>query len=181
MSIAPEQVEAPARDAVLFRSSPARTFVTVYVVLLLSYLLVSPLVGLVAGGTGDPWWVTALEAAVIGAVAAGGYALSGRGALTTWIRVSSGGLELAAQGSDPILLDWADVAAVEVRRDGLRTVLDVVPVDLDSVHPVQGPHAGWPTMTDTPDGTAFTADLSRLWPSPRALRRELARRLGRPV
>jgi len=27
MSIAPEQVEAPARDAVLFRSSPARTFV----------------------------------------------------------------------------------------------------------------------------------------------------------
>jgi hypothetical protein len=54
----------------------------------------------------------------------------------------------------------------------------VTPVDLDSVHPVeQGETAGWPTMTETAYGPAFTADLTQIWPGPRSLRRELIRRM----
>jgi hypothetical protein len=178
MSIAPEQVEAPARDAVLFRSSPLRTFAAVFVILLVSYVAVSPLVALIVGDTGPSWGSTVLQAVVIGAVVAGVYAYSSRAALDTWVRVSAAGLELAAQGSDPILLDWPDIASVVVRRVGLRTILDVTPVDMDSVHPVQDEGPGWPALEVTDDGqVAFAADLSELWPGPRRLRRELARRL----
>jgi hypothetical protein len=177
MPLAPEEVEAPAGDTTLFRSSPARTFVAVFAVLMLSYLVVSPIVGRLARDTGDPWWVTALQAVVVGGAVAAFYSLSARAALTTWVRVSAGGLELAAQGSDPVMLAWEDVAAVTVRRSGLRTVLEVTPVDMDRVHPVQGSGAGWPTQTVTSRGPAFVADLSQIWPGPRALRRELTRRL----
>jgi len=172
MSIAPEQVKAPAADAVLFRSSPVRTFVAVFLLLMISFGAVSPIVALSVGGTGNPWWRTALEAGTIGVLAAGGYAWSTRGSITTWVRCSSGGLEVAAQGSDPILLAWADVASVVVRRVGMRSMLEVTPIDPDRVHPVAGDE-GWPPMT----GEAFTADLTEIWPGPRALRRELARRL----
>ncbi|MGX6602416.1 hypothetical protein ACWKSP_09820 [Micromonosporaceae bacterium Da 78-11] len=176
MSIAPEQVEAPARDTVLFRSSPARTFLAVFLILMISFAATSPIVALFADETAR-WGSSTLQAAVIAALAAGAYAYSTRAALATWVRVSAGGLELAAQGSDPILLAWPDIASVVVRRVGLRTVLDVLPVDLDSVHPVQGEGPGWPTLTETELGTAFTADLSEVWPGPRRLRRELARRM----
>jgi hypothetical protein len=177
MPIAPEQVAAPARDAVLFRSSPMRTFAALFALMMISFAAVSPIVALIVGGTGDPWWQTGLQAALIGALASAAYAYSTRASLTTWVRVSSGGLELAAQESDPILLAWPDIAAVRVRRVGLRNVLDVVPVDLDRVHPVQDEAVGGPAMTETPDGPAFTADLSEVWPGPRRLRRELARHL----
>jgi hypothetical protein len=177
MSIAPEQVQAPATDAVLFRSSPVRTFVIVLLLLMLSFGLVSPIVALIAGGTGNPWWHTALQAGVISTLAAGCYSWSIRASLTTWIRVSSGGLELAAQGSDPVLLDWPDVAKVEVRRAGMRSVLEVTPVAMDRVHPVDDPEAGEPAMSETAAAPAYTADLTELWPGPRALRRELARHL----
>jgi hypothetical protein len=177
MSIAPEQVEAPATDAVLFRSSPWRTFIAIFALLMISFGAVSPIVALMAGGTGNPWWQTAVQAAAISILAAGGYAWSTRGALKTWVRISSGGLELAAQDSDPILLAWPDIAHVTVRRQGIRSVLEVTPVDLDRVHPVQGEGPGGPAMTETGGGTAFTADLTEVWPGPRALRRELARHL----
>jgi hypothetical protein len=177
MSIAPEQVAVPATDAVLFRSSPLRTFVVVFALLMLSFGLVSPIVALVVGGTGNRWWHTAVQAGAISMLAAGCFAWSTRGALKTWVRISSGGLELAAQGSDPILLTWPDIAAVVVRRSGLRTVLEVTPVDLDRVHPVQDEGAGGPPMSETGGGPTFTADLSEIWPGPRALRRELARRM----
>ncbi|BCY14937.1 hypothetical protein [Actinoplanes sp. L3-i22] len=177
MPIAPEEVEAPAVDTMLFRSSPARTFVAVFAVLMLSYLVVSPVVGRLARDTGDPWWVTTAQAVIVGGAVAAFYSLSARAALSTWVRVSTGGLELAAQGSDPIMLAWADVAAVTVRRSGLRTVLEVTPVDMDTVHPLQDAGEGWPAQTVTPRGPAFVADLTQIWPSPRALRRELTRRL----
>ena len=178
MSITPDEVAAPADDAVLFRSSPWRTFVAVFLALLVAYLAVSPLVALTLE-TDDPWWLTLLQGGVIGAMVAGAVGVSARSSLSTWVRVSRAGLELAAQGSDPVLLSWADIAHVTVRRQGARTVLEVTPVDLDSVHPVDGPGPGWPALTETPHGTAFTADLSQLWPGPRALRRELTRRLHR--
>jgi hypothetical protein len=162
---------------VLFRSSPWRTFAAVFALLMISFAAVSPLAALAAGGTGKHWWQTALEAAAISALAAGAYAWSTRGGLKTWIRISSGGLELAAQDSDPILLAWPDIAHITVRRQGLRSVLEVTPVDLDRVHPVQDEGPGGPAMTETKDGPAFTADLSELWPGPRALRRALAKRL----
>jgi hypothetical protein len=177
MSIEPEQVTAPAADTVLFRSSPWRTFAAVFALLMVSFVAVSPIVALLSGGTGNPWWQTALQAGAISVVAGGLYAWSTRGALKTWIRTSSGGLEVAAQDSDPILLAWPDIAHVQVRRQGMRSVLEVTPLDLDRVHPVQGDGPGGPAMTETDDGPAFTADLSDVWPGPRALRRELARHL----
>ena len=177
MSIAPERVQAPATDAVLFRSAPWRTFIVVFALLMISFGAVSPIAAAALGGTGNPWWQTGLQAGVISVLAAGCYAWSTRGALKTWVRISSGGLELAAQDSDPILLAWTDIAHVTVRRQGLRSVLEVRPIDLDRVHPVQDEQTGGPAMTETVEGIAFTADLSDLWPGPRALRRELARRL----
>ncbi|MBL7254865.1 hypothetical protein [Paractinoplanes lichenicola] len=178
MPIAPEQVEAPARDAVLFKSSPVRTFLALFVLLMLSFALVAPLAALLgAGGAGYRWWQTALQAAVVAGLAAGAYTYSTRGSLTTWVRVSAGGLELAAQDSDPILLDWADIKHVTVRREGFKNLLEVTPVDLDVVHPVQDEQVGPPALAETVDGQSFTADLSEIWPSPRRLRRELAKYL----
>ena len=181
MSIPPADVEPPADDAVLFRSSPWRTFALISLVLLLAYVGVSPLVALFLDAPDDPWWSTLAQGAVVAVVVAGAYALSARSALSTWVRASSGGLELAAQGSDPVLLAWPDIDHLVVRRDGLRTVLDVTPVDLDRVHPVSEEDEGWPTLRDDdadPEGRpAFTADLTQVWPGPRALRRELTRHL----
>ncbi|GAA2640709.1 hypothetical protein [Paractinoplanes durhamensis] len=177
MSIAPEQVEAPATDAVLFRSSPIRTFIAVFLLLMVSFAAVSPIMALAVGGTGNPWWQSFLQAGVISVVAAGAYAWSTRGSLKTWVRISSGGLELAAQDSDPILLAWPDIETVVVRRSGLRSVLEVTPVDLDRVHPVDDEGPGGPAMTETSDGPAFTADLSEVWPGPRALKRALAQHM----
>ncbi len=176
MSIAPEQVLPPARDTVLFRSSPARTFLAVFAVVTVSFLAAAPIVAVVARHT-DSWWANVVQAVVIAGLAAGGYAYCTRAALATWVRVSAGGLELAAQGSDPILLAWADVSSVVLRQDGIRTVLEVWPVDWDSVHPVAADGPGWPTMIRTVQGAAFTADLSEVWPGPRTLRRELAERM----
>lgn len=181
MSIPPDEVEAPADDAVLFRSSPGRTFALLAGTLLVAYVAVSPVVAYLIGAPDEPWWSTVAQGAVIATVVAGAYALTSRSALSTWVRASSGGLELAAQGSDPVLLAWPDIDHVVVRRDGLRTVLDVTPVDLDRVHPVSETDEGWPAIRDDdadPQGRpAFTADLTQVWPGPRALRRELARRM----
>ena len=177
MSLTPEEVAAPADDAVVFRSSPVRMFVAVFLVLVVAYLAVSPLVGMLLNSADDPWWRTALQAVVLGALVAGAVTLSARSSLTTWVRVSRAGLELAAQGSDPVLLAWPDIKHVVVRRVGARTVLEVTPVGLDRVHPVDEEGPGWPAMAETPAGTAFTADLTQIWPGPRALRRELTRRL----
>ena len=173
MSVAPEDVEAPADDTILFRSSPARTFAAMLVVIVIAYLAVSPLVRMVLADADDPWWLTLIQAGVIGVLVAGAFAFSARSSLSTWVRVSSAGLELAAQGSDPVWLAWADIQHVVVRRSGARTILEVTPVDLDRVHDVEGEEAGGPAM----DGTAFTADLSQLWPGPRRLRREIEKRM----
>ena len=181
MSIPPDEVEAPAADAVLFRSSPWRTFALVAGTLLVAYAGVTPLVARVLGAADGPWWSTLTQGAVVAVLVAGAYALTSRSALSTWVRASAGGLELAAQGSDPVLLAWPDIDHVVIRRDGLRTVLDVTPVDLDRVHPVSTEDEGWPAIRDDeadPLGRpAFTADLTQVWPGPRALRRELTRRM----
>jgi hypothetical protein len=175
MSIAPEEVAAPADDAVLFRSSPVRTFLAVAAVIMVAYLAVSPLVRVLIHSADDPWWLTPAQAAVIGGLVAGAFAFSARSSLRTWVRVSAAGLELAAQGSDPVWLAWPDIAHIVVRREGARTVLEVTPENLDVVHPVDNAGPGGPAMAETASGTAFTADLTQLWPGPRALRREIAR------
>ena len=177
--MAPEQVQAPAGDAVLFRSSPFRTGAALFGALATTYLAVAALGNLVRGDPEEPWWSTMLQAVIVSATVAGVYLVTARSSLATWVRVSDGGLELAAQGSDPVLLAWPDIAEATVRRSGLRTVLEVTPVDLDRVHPVQDAGEGWPPLSETRTGPVFTADLSQVWPGPRALRRELARRLAR--
>jgi hypothetical protein len=179
MSMAPEQVQAPAGDAVLFRSSPPRTGLALFVVLVVTYVAVAALGDLGLGDPAEPWWSTLLQAIIVSAAVAGVYLVTARSTLATWVRVSDGGLEVAAQGSDPVLLAWPDIADAVVRRSGLRTVLVITPVDLDRVHPVQDEGEGWPPLAETRGGPAFTADLTQVWPGPRALRRELARRLGR--
>src|SRR5919112_1335323 len=113
MSVEPEEIEAPARDAVVFRSSPLRTFAVMFAVIVVAHLAVAPLVPLIVGGDG-PWWSAPAQAAVIGSLVAGAVALSARSSITTWVRVSAAGLELAAQGSDPVLLDWQDITHVVV-------------------------------------------------------------------
>lgn len=173
MSVSPEDVEAPAADAIVFKSSPVRTFLVMAAALVVSYLAVSPLVELLLGAEHDPWWLTLVQGLVIGGLVAGAFAFSARSSLRTWVRVSSAGLELAAQGSDPVWLAWSDIEHVVVRRSGPRIVLEVTPVDEDRVHPVEDSATGWPAM----DGRAFIADLTQLWPGPRKLRRELERRL----
>jgi hypothetical protein len=177
MSIEPEEIEAPARDAVVFHSSPLRTFAAMVAVIVVAYLAAAPLVRLVVGNDDGPWWSAPLQAVVVGLLVASAVALSARSSITTWVRVSAAGLELAAQGSDPVLLDWDDIEHVVVRRAGLRILLEVTPVDLDRVHPVDGAGPGWPAMTETADGPAFIADLTQIWPGPRVLRRELLRRM----
>jgi hypothetical protein len=177
MSIAPEEVAAPATDAVLFRSSPVRLFGLMFAILAVTCLITAPLVSLVTGDAGDPWWSTVVQAVVIATLVAGAYVISARSALHTWIRISDGGLELAAQDSDPVWLAWDDIEAVTIHRSGVRTVFEVVPTEFDRVHPVQDGGPGWPTLTETASGTAFLADLTQVWPGPRALRRELAHRM----
>ena len=177
MSVAPEQVQAPAGDAMLFRSSPPRTGAVLFVVLMVTYLAVAVLGDVILGDPAGPWWPTLLQAILLSAGVAGLYLVTARSTLATWVRVSDGGIEVAAQGSDPVLLAWTDVAGAAIRRSGLRTVLEVTPLDLDRVHPVQDEGAGWPPLAETPTGPAFTADLTQVWPGPRTLRRELARRL----
>jgi hypothetical protein len=178
MAIPPEEVEAPAGDAVLFRSSPWRTFAAIFVAILLTYSAVSPLVSHLVGAPAESWTATLAQGLVIALITAGAYELSARATLRTWVRASSGGLELAAQGSDPVLLAWSDIDHVVMRREGFRTMLDVTPVNLDRVHPVDEGVDGWPVLHDEPDGSpAFTADLTQIWPGPRALRKELARRM----
>ena len=173
MSVEPEEVAAPADDTVLFHSSPLRTFLVMAAAIVVAYVAVSPLVDALLDSADDPWWLTLIQAVVIGGLVAGAFAFSARSSLSTWVRVSSAGLELAAQGSDPVWLAWADIEHVVVRRAGARTLLEVTPVDLDRVHAIEGADAGAPAM----DGTAFTADLTQLWPGPRKLRRELERRM----
>ncbi|WP_306204296.1 hypothetical protein [Actinoplanes sp. RD1] len=179
MSIPPEEVEAPAQDAVLFRSHPLRTCAVIFAALLVSYVAVSPLVAWLLGAPAESWWETVLEGLAIAVITSGIYGVTARSSLRTWVRSSSAGLELAAQGSDPVLLAWQDIDHAVIRRDGFRMVLDVTPVDLDRVHPVSEEDEGWPALLQEPDGsTAFTADLTQVWPGPRALRRELSRHLG---
>ena len=148
-----------------------------FVILAVTCLVTAPLVALVTGDADEPWWSTVLQAAVIAALVAGAYVISARSALHTWIRVSGGGLELAAQDSDPVWLAWDDIESVTIHRSGLRTVFEVVPTEFDRVHPVPDEGPGWPTLTETTSGTAFLADLTQVWPGPRALRRELAHRM----
>ncbi|MBM2623391.1 hypothetical protein JIG36_48645 [Actinoplanes sp. LDG1-06] len=94
----------------------------------------------------------------------------------TWVRISSGGIELAADGGDPILLDWSETSSAQVRRRGLWAVLDVVPTDPDSVRSTD-PHRDLPRLRDTADGTAFTVPVGSLRPGPAALRSALVRHL----
>jgi hypothetical protein len=179
MSMAPEQVQAPSDDPVLFRSSPLRTGTVLFVVLLVAYGAVAALGNLVLGDPEESWWSTLLQGMIVSATVSGVYLATARSTLATWVRVSDGGLELAAQGSDPVLLAWSDIADATIRRSGLRMVLEVAPIELDRVHPVQDEDEGWPPLAETPGGPAFTADLTQVWPGPRALRRELSRRLSR--
>ncbi|MBG0564316.1 hypothetical protein [Actinoplanes aureus] len=167
-------VAAPASGAALFRVSWVLSIVRLSGIFWLVYLVIQPLVGLALGAERDPWWVLLLQGAIYSALAAGGMALLPRSPFHNWVRISDGGLELCAAGSDPILLAWPDVASVEVRRQGLRTVLRVTPVEMSRVQRADV-HYGLPRVRNG----AFIADVGLLRPGVDVLRRALAAHSGR--
>ena len=174
----PDDVTAPAADTRLFRSSP--TWVTLILLCVAVPVAAFASLGLelldgaamsrrlMAEAVVDvlPYTVVAALVTV--------WQLSRR---RTWVRISSGGMELAAHGGDPVLLDWSEIVSARVRRRWLWAVLEVVPVDLDTVRSVD-PGRDLPRVRETDAGTAFTVEAGILRPGPTALRAELARRTG---
>lgn len=171
----PDDVTAPAADSRLFRSSPTLYFLILVPATLLAVTAASLLIDLL-DGAGLSWRQLGVRAAALLPFTAAGAGLVAWQIRRrpTWVRISSGGIELAVQGSDPILLDWSEIVCARVHRRGLRAVLDVVPADPDTVRST-GPHRVLPRMRDTADGTAFTADIVFLRPGPTALQAALAR------
>ncbi len=171
----PDDVTAPAADSQLFRSSPT-WYLLIYVpAMLLGVTAVSLLIDLLDGV--DLSWrhLGVKAAALLPATAAGaGFFAWQIWRRRSWVRISSGGVELAADGGDPILLDWSEIISARIRRRGLWAVLDVVPADPDTVHSTDS-HRDLPRMRDTADGTAFTVQVGVLQPGPTALRTALAR------
>ncbi|HLL64426.1 MAG TPA: hypothetical protein VK453_01630 [Micromonosporaceae bacterium] len=175
----PDDVTAPAADARLFRSSPTWLFVIVVLLTLPTNVGLQLLLQLLDGApAGSPQAAEALPSALAFAVMAGGAAAWLLWRRRTWVRISSGGIELAALGGDPILLDWSEIVAVRVRGHWLRTVLDVVPVALHAVRSAE-PARDLPRVRDTADGAAFSVDVGALRPGPATLRAELARHTAR--
>lgn len=171
----PDDVTAPAADTRLFRSSP--TWASV--ILLCAAVPVAAFVSLgfeLLDGTAMSLRLMAaavvdvLPYMVIAALVAA-WQLARR---RTWMRTSSGGMELAVHGGDPVLLDWSEIVSARVRRRWLWAVLEVVPVDLDTVRSVE-PGRDLPRMRETDAGTAFTVGAGSLRPGPAALRTEIAR------
>ncbi|WP_250006818.1 hypothetical protein [Actinoplanes sp. M2I2] len=165
----PESVEAPADDAALFRVSRVLSVVRMFGIIWLIYLVTQPLVRLALGVDRDPWAVLLLQGAIWSALAAVGMAFWPRSPFHTWVRISGAGLELSAAGSDPILLLWPDVASVEVKRQGLRSILRVTPVEMSRVQRADV-HHGLPRIRDG----AFTVDIGLLQPGVDVLRRAVA-------
>ena len=169
MSIAPEEVEAPAADAVLFRSSPVRD-----VRRRLPGARWSPTWPsrrwwrCCWAAPDDPWWLTLLQAAVIGALVAGALRLiSPASSLTTWVRVSRAAWSWPPRAATRCCWPGRTSPHVAVRRAGAA--------HRAGRHPGRpGPGASGartraragPTMTETAAGTAFTADLTQVWPGP---------------
>jgi hypothetical protein len=171
MTTTPEDVAAPAGDVTVFRGSPARTFAVMFVSFLIVWPVVNVLISWLLGDADpDPWWGVLLQAALIGAGVAAMLTFVTPGPPATWIRTSSGGLELSAAGSDPIHLAWADITHIAIRRKLLRRFLEVTPVDMGRVNRVRDGH-GLPRSQDG----VFIVDLSRVAPGPQSLRRELVR------
>ncbi len=170
MASSPEDVAAPAEDVTVFRTSRARTFGVMFAGFLIVWPIGNALMSWLLGDANpDPWWQVLLQAALTGAAVSALLTFVTPGQHPTWIRTSSGGLELSAGGSDPIHLAWVDIARVQVRRKS-RWLLEVTPADMGRVNRVQEGN-GMPRRRDG----AFVVDLARVAPGPASLRRELAR------
>ena len=170
MTTEPDEVYAPAGDPILFRVSRSWSLARMFAVALVIYPIVQPLVILALGGDVDFGWVLIVQAVVMSALFAGISAVMRPSPFNTWIRVSAGGLELCAGGRGPVLLTWPDVASVRVRRRGLRTLLEVTPVEMRRVHRADA-RDGQPPVRDG----SFVADVGLLRPGIGVLRRELDR------
>lgn len=130
-------VTAPATYTRLFRSSPTRFALIVLIAAMPVTALVSLGIELLDGATMS-WQQTAasvldvLPYVIVVALVA----VWQLGRRRTWVRFSSGGMEPAAHGGDPVLLDWSEIVSARVRRRWLWAILEVVPVDLDAVRSV---------------------------------------------
>jgi hypothetical protein len=153
-----------------FRTSRMRTFGLMFTCFLLAWPVGIAVTWLLSGSAPDPWWGVLLQGVLVGAVVGAVLAFLTPGWKPTWIRTSAAGLEMSAVGSDPIHLEWTDIARVEVRRKLLSQVLEVTPADMDRVTRVREGNG----MPRSRDGV-FPVDLSRISPGPRALRAEIAR------
>lgn len=172
----PDEVAAPAADATLFRASRARFFAVRLVTFVAAFLVVGPMVSRLLGDDDPgPGWSTLVQGLFTGMLLAACLTFGTDGWRRAWVRTSAGGLELMIAGSDPVHLEWANVADARVRRTRLRWILEVTPADLSQVRQVQEGN-GMPIVR----GGAFPADVTLLAPGPRRLRAELTRRLTRP-
>lgn len=171
MAAGPEDVAAPAADVTVFRTSRRQMFTSLFV----GFSIMWPIADagmsrLLGDADADPWWGVLLQAVCTGALFAALMTYVAPVQRPTWVRTSSGGLEVSAPGSDPIHIAWTDITHVEVRRTGLRWTLEVTPVDPGRVNQVHDGNS-MPRMRDG----VITVDLSWTAPGPRSLRREVNR------
>lgn len=172
-SLGPEDVAAPAPDAVLFRDSvPRALFILVPTVVagwtLMALLLSAP------SGHGVGWdHLGSLPLPVAAALAGfGGAAWRLRGR-PTWIRVSALGIELAQRG-DPVFVAWPQIASARVRGRWIFAALEVIPVDLYAVGCAL-PSRDLPRIRYTRGVAVFRVEAGTMRPGLSALRAVLAR------
>lgn len=171
MASSPEDVAAPAADVTVFRTSRTRMFINLFVASSIMWPIADTVMSWLLGDTDpDPWWGVLLQAVLTGALFAALLTYVTPAQRPTWVRTSSGGLEVSAAGSDPIHLAWSDITRIDVRRTRLQWTLEVTPTDADRINQVRDGN-GMPQIRDG----VITALLPWMSPGPRNLRREVTR------
>ncbi|MFX0593281.1 hypothetical protein [Melissospora conviva] len=175
--VAGEQVPGTAQTEIRFGHSSVRTFLTTLLILApgawLAILLADTFSGVPTGSV--EWIRGAVLRALFWSLIFGIARTFHERARSSRIAVGATGIELAWRGAEPVLLSWSQLAAARVRRPGPLAVLEITPVDRDSVEPFAAqqrlPRLG-------ADGT-LRVPVGELKPGPNVLRDAIAGRPGR--
>jgi hypothetical protein len=167
-------IPAPAGDAVTFRLRRSRLWWGTALMLMPMFLLVD---GTAVGLSLAAWDFTETVIVVL-LTAIGGAtgAVLRAGHHPGWIRASAAGLELAANGRQPVFLPWSAVQSVRLRFTGPLTELLVTPTSLNAATVAAVP-AWAPRVRRRSGAAAFIVDVGLMTPGPSALLAELNRRL----
>jgi hypothetical protein len=90
-----------------------------------------------------------------------------------WVRVSPAGIEMAPHGQ-AVLVAWGNIVTARVRRRGLLTALEVVPVDLYALRTDQASR-NLPRLRYPAGRATLSMDVGLLRPGPAVLRAEIDR------